>query len=955
MEINFSEQEEKILNFWKEKKIFEKTLKKPSKKGDFVFCDGPPFATGAPHYGHIVGSLMKDVVPRYWTMQGYHVERKWGWDCHGLPIENIVEEEMAIKNKKEIEEKIGVEKFNEACRNKVLFYADEWKKFIPRMGRWADMEKPYKTMDLDYMESIWWVLKQLWDKGLIYEDYKIMHICPRCETTLSQSEVSEGYKEITDISVVAKFKLKDEVNTYILAWTTTPWTLLGNIALAVNKEISYLKIQLNGEYYILAKNNSEKFLKDKNYQFIQELNGQDLVGKSYEPLFSYFDKLENRINGFKIYHGDFVNVEEGTGVVHIAPAFGDDDMNLAKKYNLPFIRHITLSGRFILEIKEFEQDLVKPLDNPKATDIKIANELEKSNKLFLTEEYLHSYPHCWRCDTPLLNFALSSWFVRVAAIKPRMLELAKKINWTPSYLKQGRFGKWLEGAEDWAISRQRFWGSVLPIWKCECGTMRIFGSQEELEKASNQKIEDLHKHIIDKITVQCEKCEKKMFRIPDVLDCWFESGAMPYAQLHYPFENKEKIEKNFPAQFIAEGVDQTRCWFYYLLVLSIALMDKIPFENVIVNGIVLAENGQKMSKRLKNYPDPSEVINKYGADALRYYLLTSPVMKAETLNFSEKGVEEICKKLILILSNVFSFYKLYEDKKIKPAFDSTNILDKWIVSRLQSLIKIITEQMNAYDLVSASRPILDFIDELSTWYLRRSRERFKGDNLEEKNKALQTLKYILLELSKASAPFIPFLTEKIYQETGGEKESVHLENWPEWSEKLINKELEEKMDLARKIVSLALAKRVENKMKVRQPLSALRIKNYELKNEKELLDLIKQEVNVKEIIFESEIKDEVELNTEITPELKQEGIIREIIRHIQQLRKKTGLIPENRILIQCFAEPKLFEILMENKQIILKETNAKEFNLEEEAGQEFDKEQEFIIDGQKLWLKIEKI
>jgi len=570
-----SKMEEEILNFWEQKEIFKKSVEKEAPKGDYVFYDGPPFATGTPHYGHIVASTMKDIVPRYWTMKGYRVERTWGWDCHGLPIENIVEKEMGSKSKKDIE-KMGVAEFNERCRSKVLVYVGEWEKVIRRLGRWADMNNAYKTMDLNFMESVWWVFKQLWDKGLIYEGYRSMHICPRCETTLSQQEVAEGYKDIKDLSATAKFELADEPGTFVLAWTTTPWTLIGNVALAIGKNVDYVVLGIRNqesgirEKIILSKNRLE-IIKGE-YEIIRKLKGKDLVGKKYKPLFDYYfgnEKLENRQNGWKIYAADFVTTEEGTGVVHIAPAFGEDDMNLGKKEKLPFIQHVNMDGTIKAEVKDLAGLNVKPTDDTQKTDVEIIKYLAQHNLLFAKEKYEHSYPHCWRCETPLINYATSSWFVNVTKIKDKALKLAKKINWSPKHIKEGRFGNWLEGARDWSISRQRFWASVIPIWQCDqCGEKRVFGSAAELEKMSGEKITDLHKHIVDKITFKCEKCDGTMKRVPDVLDTWFDSGSMPYAQMHYPFQNKEKFEKNFPAEFIAEGDDQTRAWFYYLHVIA---------------------------------------------------------------------------------------------------------------------------------------------------------------------------------------------------------------------------------------------------------------------------------------------------------------------------------------------------------------------------------------------------
>ncbi|MDP3244470.1 MAG: isoleucine--tRNA ligase [bacterium] len=991
MSMDFSKIEEEILDFWEKNKIFEKTLEKKAPKGDYIFYDGPPFATGTPHYGHIVASLIKDVIPRYWTMNGFKVERKWGWDCHGLPIENIVEKEVGLQSKKDIEEKIGVEKFNEACRSKVLMYADDWKKFIPRMGRWVDMANAYRTMDVDYMESIWWVFKELWNKGLIYESYKSMHICPRCETTLSQSEVSQGYKEIKDLSVTVKFKLTDEPDTYVLAWTTTPWTLPGNVALAVGEDVKYVKVKsqiskvktasqnskvedIKGNF-IIAKDRLQDVLGDRvEYKIESEFKGKDLVGKSYEPLFPYFDTPENRKKGFKIYAADFVATEEGTGVVHIAPAFGEDDMNLGKKEGLPFIQHVTMDGKFTKEVEDFVGQAVKPKDDSQKTDKEIVAWLDQNNKLFSQEEFSHSYPFCWRCDTPLLNYATSSWFVNVVKIKKQMLKLAKKINWMPTHLKEGRFGNWLEGAEDWSISRQRFWGSVMPIWKCDkCKEIKVFGSREELKKVSGHDAKDLHKHFVDKIVFPCDKCDGMMRRVPDVLDCWFESGSMPYAQLHYPFENKEKFEKNFPAQFIGEGVDQTRCWFYYLLVLSAALKNNAPFLNVIANGIVLAEDGQKMSKRLKNYPDPNAVIAKYGADALRYYLLTSPVMKADTLCFSEKGVDDVYKKFVMILWNVLSFYKMYADNKnsllISPLEKggkggfNASVLDRWIMTKLQLLTKTMTKQMNAYDLVQASRPIVDFINDLSTWWLRRSRERFKNEG-EDKQQALCTLRLTLLALSKLIAPFTPFIAEKIYQEIGGEKESVHLEKWPGVNKKFLDEGIMREMEIARKIVELTHALRAEAGIKVRQPLSELRIKNYELGIE--FTNLIKEELNVKDIKGVKDVAGEegwvvrqegnlsVGLCVELSDELKKEGLARELTRQINGLRKEAGLTIQDKVkVLLAIGDGMIEQAVRENEEEIKSGVLALSLEIVKNK-KEVAHSSEVTIDGVKVWLGLEK-
>jgi isoleucyl-tRNA synthetase len=927
--MSIPEIEKQILEFWKKNRIFEKSLKKKTPKGNFVFYDGPPFATGTPHYGHIVASLMKDMVPRYWTMRGYRVERKWGWDCHGLPIENIVEEELGLKHKKDIE-KIGIECFNETCRSKVLMYAGEWRKVVERMGRWVDMDNDYKTMDLNFMESVWWAFKQLWDKGLIYEGYHSMHICPRCETTLSQHEVSQEYEDTTDISVIAKFELQDEPKTFILAWTTTPWTLPGNVVLAMGKNLHYVKVQSGNENYILVKNNVDKIFEGKDYKIIEEIDTRNLEGKRYKPLFDYFlnADLKNKKNLYTIQLADFVTIEDGTGVVHIAPAFGEDDMNLSKEKNLPLIQHIRMNGQIIDEVVDFKGLEVKPKDSPQSTDAKIVEFLAKKKLVFKTEKFVHSYPYCYRCDSPLLNYATSSLFVKITEIKNNLLKTAKNINWIPAHVKEGRFGNWLKGARDWSISRQRFWGSVIPIWVCDkCGERKVIGSIKELEKLSGQKITDLHKHFVDKITFNCE-CGGTMKRVSDVLDCWFESGSMPYGQVHYPFENREKFEKNFPAQFIAEGADQTRAWFYYLHVLATAIKNKEAFKNVIVNGIVLAENGKKMSKKLNNYPDPMAIFEKYGADAIRYYLASSPVMKAEDLCFSEKAVDEVVKKVLMLILNVFTFYELYEAKSIKPSSRSRNILDKWIISKTESLKQTITDGYEKYDLNLATRSIEGFVNDLSTWYLRRSRERIKGNKKSDKKNATQTLFYVLLELSKIIAPVMPFIADYLYRELKGKKQSVHLEDWPKVNKKLINQKLEEKMDLVRQICSLALQKRAEAGIRVRQPLLELKTPRYRL--EKQLVDLIKEEVNIKGVKFDSKLKEGVILNTVMTSQLETEGKIREFVRQIQALRKESGLTPKDKIRVY-FTDEKLKDIIKKNKAKIKKQVIAESIDFDSAA------------------------
>ncbi|KKP30148.1 MAG: Isoleucine-tRNA ligase [Parcubacteria group bacterium GW2011_GWA2_31_28] len=1182
------EYEKEILEFWQENKIFEKSLSKKAPLKEYIFYDGPPFATGAPHYGHILANIIKDAIPRYKTMQGFKVNRKWGWDCHGLPIENLIEKELNLKNKKDIEN-FGIDKFNNAAKDNVLRYNKEWKHVVPRIGRWVDMERAYKTMDSSYTESIWWAFKKLFSKGLIYKDHKSMHICPRCETTLSNFEVTQGYKDITDISLTAKFKLKNKPNDYILAWTTTPWTLPANVALAINKNLIYCKIKYqkpnteNNAFYILAKDRL-KIIKEK-FEIINEFKGKELIGLKYEPIFDYYKKanLKNKENGWKVYEAGFVTTQEGTGIVHIAPAFGADDMLLEKKYNLPFIKNIGVDGKFTKEVKDFAFMLVKPKNEHQKTDIEIIKWLSHNDKLFAKEKIIHSYPHCWRCDTPLLNYASTSWFVNVTKIKKQILANNKKINWVPKYLQAGRFGKWIQESPDWAISRTRYWGAPIPVWQCNtiksqnsklkqkkaCGKIEVIGSLDELNKKANlsnntfyfvrhgesennvlrvvsddknknpitakgiiqiektakklkkenidiiisspvlrtkqsaeiiskitrakleydnelREIEfgeynnkksalyekywskdkktnkhinlnlfygrspkkgenfqdlknrmfnaiknidnkyknkhivivthkgniwvakgalkgfsneiisetrlsisngsidkvkysvfpinndlelDLHRPYIDKIEFPCD-CGGNMKRIPEVFDCWFESGSMPFASIHYPFENKNFFDKNFPADFVAEGIDQTRGWFYTLLVLSTGLFGKPAFKNVIVNGIILSENGEKMSKRLKNYIDPMNIIDKYGVDALRYYLLSSPAVRAETLNFSEKTVEEIYKKIILRLLNVVTFYKIYnkqfKSKKLKVKNQHKNILDKWIVARLKLLQNEIYKAMENYELDKATRPIEEFIDDLSTWYIRRSRDRFKNEK--QIKEASDTINFTLTEFSKIIAPFMPFIAEYIYKKFTSLK-SVHLEKWPENKKlRITNYELKiiKEMQQIRKIVSLALEQRAKAGIKIRQPLQELRIKKYaenvygkqKLIDKKELLELIKDEVNVKSIVYDKNIKNEVELDIKITTELEEQGLAREFVRFIQSLRKEARLMPDDIIEITVSAKntskrKQIEKWLIKYQKEIVNKIKAKKIYLSDKE-QKSDKESEFNYKGEKIIVKLYK-
>lgn len=901
--------EEEVLQFWQADQTFEKSVNNRSADKSYVFYDGPPFATGMPHYGHLLASTTKDVIPRYFTMKGYRVERKWGWDCHGLPIENILEKELNLPDKKAIED-YGVGNFNEACRSRVLTYANDWQKIIARIGRWVDMDNDYKTMESWYMESLWWVFKKLWERDLIYQGHKSMHICPRCSTPLSNFEVTQGYKDVKDLSVFVEFELKDpqkliasDERVFVLAWTTTPWTLPGNVLLAVSDRLHYVlfKSQEAGKLYLMAKELLDNVMPDGNYQVVQTVSAKQLLGLEYQPLFPYF---ANTAHAFRVVEADFVTAEEGTGIVHVAPGFGEDDYQLGKREQIALVQHVGFDGKFTKEVTDFTGLPVKPKDDPTSTDVKIIQYLAKHGKLFAKRKVTHSYPHCWRCDTPLLNYATDSWFVRVSEFKDQLLANNQAINWLPTHMKDGRFGMWLENARDWAISRNRFWGTPLPIWKSDDGDIICVESIAQLEELSGQKITDLHKHFVDQITI--EQNGKVYRRIPEVLDCWFESGAMPYASFHYPFENKESFEKNFPAEFISEGQDQTRGWFYTLHVLATALtMGKNPaipvkkstssFKNVIVNGVVLAEDGKKMSKRLKNYPDPMMIVDQYGVDSLRLYLMSSAVMKAENLNFSEKEVADIRRKVFVIWWNVLSFYKMFASTKhdVRVVPKPQHLLDWWLMSRLNTLTKQVTQLMDQYDVVKASRLLMDFVDELSTWYLRQSRARIKnGEGNEQlRDQSSHVLGFALYRLAQLLAPFAPFFTELIHHNLVDDHSSIHLTDWPTVDQKLINKNLEKQMRALCQLVQVAHAKRKEQQSSLRQPLAKMTIAHMDLlEQEPEAKTLLSNELNVEVIEFADGLsKDEVVFDFTLTPELKAKGEARQLVRQIQNLRKSAGL------------------------------------------------------------------
>lgn len=853
--LSFPNMEEGILEFWQKHKIFEKSIQQREGCEEYVFYDGPPFATGLPHFGHFVPGTIKDIIPRYKAMRGKKVERRFGWDCHGLPVEYEMEKELGISGKRQIEE-YGIARFNEACRSIVLRYTAEWRSVITRLGRWVDFDNDYKTMEPDYMESIWWIMQELWKRELLYEGFYILPYCPRCSTALSNFELNlGGYQDVQDPSITVKFKLLNEESTYFLAWTTTPWTLPSNLALALGSEIEYVKVADGQEFYIVAKERLETYYKNpQDYKVVQEYRGKELAGLEYEPLFPYFASLRER-GAFRTHVADYVSIEEGTGIVHTAPGFGEDDYTLLKGSDVPTVCPVDAEARFTEEVTDYQGLFVKEADK------RIVKDLKARGVVVHHSSYLHAYPHCWRCTSPLIYRAISSWFVNIQKIKASMLSANSRIFWVPGHIRDGRFGKWLEGARDWAISRNRYWGNPIPIWKCDsCGEQVCIGSRAELEQRSNRKVQDMHKHFVDEITFPCS-CGATMRRIPEVLDCWFESGAMPYAQNHYPFENREHFEANFPADFISEGLDQTRGWFYTLTVLAAALFDKPAFTHCIVNGLVLAEDGKKMSKSARNFPDPMEVMNEFGADALRLFLMHSACVKAEDLRYSDTGVKEVLKNVIIPLWNSYSFFVTYANiDKVRPVQapeNPENPIDRWILSETQGLVQQVSEQLDLYDLQKGINPIVEFIDLLNNWYIRRSRRRFwrpESKNDVDKRQAYETLYSVLITLVQVAAPFIPFITEEIYGnlKAKGLPESVHLTDFPVYDPGRRDVELEQKMKLTRQAVSMGRALRTLHNLKIRQPLKALHLVTKDQQEKRiliEMEDLVKDELNVRSVVF----------------------------------------------------------------------------------------------------------
>ena len=935
------EMELQISKFWDEKKIFEKSVEQRPKENQYIFYDGPPFATGTPHYGHILCLTSKDLFPRYKTMRGQRVERKWGWDCHGLPIENIVEKELGIKNKKQIEE-MGISKFNETCRAQVLAFADEWGKTVKKIGKWIEFDNSYKTMDNTYMETIWWMFKKFYDEGHIYEGKKILMYCPRCQTPLANAEIQmdNSYKDVTERTVTVKLKSKDNDYTF-LAWTTTPWTLIGNAALAINPALTYVIAEIEGEKFVLVKDRLEAIAKGKNYKILKEASGKEFLGEKYVPLYD----IKRKEKGYYVIDGgNEVTAEDGTGIVHMA-IYGEYDYEMIKKYNLPIIQHVGNDGT----IKEGPKEMLGMWF--KSADKAVLEDLENRKLVYSFEDYTHSYPFCCRCETPLFYNAVDSWFVNIQKLKKKILEKSKKINWHPADKFEKRFLNIIETAPDWSISRNRFWATAIPVWKCDCGNIKVIGSITELKENAIEKVEyntDLHKHVVDQIHLKCN-CGGTMTRIPEVLDCWFESGSMPYASKHYPFENAENFNSVFPADFVSEYTGQIRTWFYYMHVLGVMLFNEPPFKHIAVTGNILAEDGQKMSKSKKNYPDPNLILDKYGADSLRFYLMSSPVMKGEDINFSEIGLKDVHRRVSGLLPNIKSFYELFcEDNKELNDTSSKHILDKWIISRTNELIVEVTKDLDNYDTSSSGNKILDYIVELSTWYVRRSRDRFKGADLGDKQAATRTLGYTLQVISKLIAPFSPFIAEDIHQSLRKYNkriaESVHLEMWPEADKKLIQKEINTQMALTRDIVSKALGERETTKIPIKQPLSKLTVEGVKL--DKEYLELIKDEINVKEIVLKEGKEIKLELDTTITEELILEKVAREVIRSVNELRKGANLTLKDRITLFVDTESKNIKKAVEDhKKEIMNSVQADK--IEFKASKEF-KEKE--IDGEKIRL-----
>jgi isoleucyl-tRNA synthetase len=878
--VDIPEMEARVLSLWDELNAFPVSVEMRDPETEYTFYDGPPFPTGSPHYGNLLAGVIKDIVPRYWTMRGHRVERRFGWDTHGLPIEMEVQKELGLSGPRQIEE-YGVARFNEACREKVQANTERWEHVTRRLGRWIDFENDYKTLDLDYMESVWWVFRGLWDRGLVYQDFKVVPYSWGAGTPLSNFELNlGGYKDVEDPSITVRLKTTADhgpvaAGDWLLIWTTTPWTRPGNLAIAVGRDIRYVRVASGEDHYWIAEARLESVWQEGQVEVVAAATGAELIGTSYEPPFDYF-AAERERGGFVVIPSPEVTTEDGTGLVHMAPAYGEADFLAFQSAAIEaFVDPVDLEARFTDAVPEVAGVFVKDADE------KLIELLRERGLLLRAGRILHSYPFCWRTDTPLIYKAIPSWYVKVESFRDRMADLNSRIWWVPDYVGERRFGNWLRDARDWAVSRNRFWGSCIPVWVCaDCDARVCIGSRQELADLSGVWLDDLHKHIVDEVTFPCAECSGTMSRVPEVLDVWFESGSMPYGKMHYPFENEERFGKTFPANFIAEGLDQTRGWFYTLVVLAAALFDDVPFENCVVNGMILAEDGRKMSKSQKNYPDPETIFDGSGADALRAYLINSPVLRAEPLRFSEQGVRDVVRTVLLPYWNAFSFFTTYAeadgitraDLESAPAIGDRPELDRWIVSVLQSLVRDVNQEMEHYRLYAVVPPILGFIDDLTNWYIRRSRRRFwarrGAAGSEDKLSAFATLYEVLVTFSQVAAPVLPFITEEIYQHLvrpidGDAPMSVHHTDYPTANPEVIDQVLEEAMSVVRTVVNLGRGLRKAEQVRVRQPLSTLTVVTLEPAVAAAVAShtaLIAEELNVKQVTVEADDRDLVHLS-----------------------------------------------------------------------------------------------
>ena len=1032
-DMNFVEREKQVEKFWEDNQIFEKSMKVREGNPSYVFYDGPPTANGKPHIGHVETRVIKDMIPRYRTMKGYQVPRKAGWDTHGLPVELEVEKKLGLDGKDQIE-KYGVEPFIEQCKESVWKYEGMWEDFSHTVGFWADMKNPYVTYHNDYIESEWWALKEIWKKGLLYEGHKIVPYCPRCGTPLSSHEVAQGYKDVKERSAVVRFKVKGE-DAYILAWTTTPWTLPSNVALCVNPDEDYVKVTSKGYTYYMAAALVDTVL-GEGAEVLEHYQGKDLEFKEYEPLFPYAEKRIGNKKAYYVVCDTYVTLTDGTGVVHIAPAFGEDDSKVGHRYDLPFVQLVNEKG-------EMTEETPWAGTFCKKADMAVLQALEDKDLLFDAPLFEHSYPHCWRCDTPLIYYARETWFIRMTAVKEDLIRNNNTINWIPESIGKGRFGDWLENVQDWGLSRNRYWGTPLPVWQCECGHQDCIGSIEELkEKADNCPDDiELHRPYIDAVTIKCPKCGKEMHRVPEVIDCWFDSGAMPFAQHHYPFENKETFEKQFPAQFISEAVDQTRGWFYSLLAISTLLFNKAPYENVIVLGLVQDENGQKMSKSKGNAVDPFDALQTYGADAIRWYFYTSSAPWLPS-RFAGKTVVEGQRKFMGTLWNTYAFFVLYANidnfdaTKYSLEYEKLAVMDKWLLSRLESTVKAVDDNLENYRIPEAAKALQSFVDDMSNWYVRRSRERFWAKGMEQdKINAYMTLYTALVTVAKAAAPMIPFMTEDIYQNLvksidASAPESIHLCDFPEVHENWIDPKMEEDMADLLEIVVMGRAARNTANIKNRQPIGTMYVKS-EFQLSEFYKEIIEDELNVKEVVFKDDIADfisysfkpqmrtvgpkygkllnkiktvlseldgnkamaelkstgelkldidgqeivlleedllidmaqmegyvsesdhtiTVVLDTNLTPELIEEGFVRELVSKIQTMRKEAGFEVMDKIRVYAKDNDKIVDIMKNHGDEIKSEVLAEDIVTGETKGYE----KEWNINSEKVTMAVERI